>query len=56
MRNVTMEAIRTHPELLAALEARARRARAEAVHGAFARLVRKLTPRLDLRSLSLHWG
>ncbi len=44
------------PEVLAVLQARARRARAQAVHNLAVRLIQKLTPRLNLRLRGAHWG
>lgn len=56
MKTVTIEAIRINPELLAVLQARARRARSEAVHSLAARLFKRLAPRLDARPRGLRWG
>lgn len=56
MTKLTIETLRANPEILAVLHARARRARAEAVHGLFARLIGRLTPRIDVRTMGLHWG
>ena len=56
MKTLTLEAIRINPDLLGALEARARRARAEAVNNLFVRLLQRLTPRADLRPWGAHWG
>jgi hypothetical protein len=56
MRKVTIEAIRANPELLRTLEARARRARADALYGLFSRLLSKFTPRSVSREWGLHWG
>lgn len=56
MTNLTIEAIRANPEVVAVLHARARQARAQAVHGLLARLIHRLTPRIDLRAARLHWG
>ena len=48
--------VRINPEVVAVLQARARRARAQAVHNVVIRLVQKLTPRLDLKLWGTHWG
>lgn len=56
MKTVTIEAIRINPDLLGVLQARARRARAEAVHSLLARLIHRFTPRVDLRPWGAHWG
>ena len=44
------------PEVLAVMQARARRARAEAVHNLVVQLVQKLSPRAHLRLWGAHWG
>lgn len=57
MEPMTVENLRVHPEMLAVLYARARRARAVAMGNAFARLFHKLTPSFDLRlGRMTHWG
>ena len=56
MKTVTLEAIRINPELLAVLEARARRARAQAVGNLIARLIHRLTPRLNAHRWDVRWG
>ena len=56
MKPMTVENLRVHPEVLALMYERARRARAEAVRNVFTRLIQKLTPRLDLRLGKTHWG
>ena len=43
-------------QVVALLQARARRARSEAVGNLLIQLVRKLNPRLDLQLRRLHWG
>jgi len=45
-----------HPEMLAVMYARARRARAQAIHNLAVRLIQKLTPRLNVRLWDTHWG
>jgi len=50
------KALRIDPAVVAVLQARARRARAEAVHNTAVRLLQKLSPRLNLRVLGTHWG
>ena len=44
------------PEVLAVMQGRARRARAEVVHNLVVRLINKLAPRLDLRLRDVRWG
>lgn len=56
MKTPTVEAIRINPELLGVLQARARRARAEAVNNLVVRLVQRLTPRLDAHRWGVRWG
>ena len=56
MKPVTMKAIRIHPEMLAVIEARARRARAEAVHSLIVRLIERLTPRAGGQPFGIRWG
>ncbi len=56
MKTPTIEALRVNPELLGVLQARARRARAEAVHSLIVRLVLRLAPRLEPRGWGVHWG
>ena len=56
MKATNIEAIRIDPEVVGVLQARARKARAEAVHNLVIRLIHKLTPRFDLRFLGTHWG
>ena len=56
MKTVTLEAIRINPELLGILEARARRARAQAVGNLIVRLIQRLTPRLDAQRWNVRWG
>ena len=48
--------LRVHPEQLAVLYARARRARAVALGNAFARLFHKLASGFDVRPGRMHWG
>lgn len=56
MKKLTLESIRIDPETLAVLQARARRARAEAVHALIVRLIDALTPRLDVRRWTANHG
>ena len=51
-----VENLKLDPENLAVLNARARRARSEFVNNLAARLIRRLTPRLNLGALRAHWG
>jgi hypothetical protein len=50
------EVIHIDPEVVAVLQARARRARADAVHDLFVRMIDRLTPRLAFRPWGAHWG
>jgi hypothetical protein len=56
MKANTHQPIRIDPEVVAVLQARARRARSQAMHRLLAQLFHKLTPRLSLRRLGEHWG
>ena len=56
MKPVTIEAIRIDPEILGVLQARARRARAQAVHNRIVRLIHWLKPRIPARRWGIHWG
>lgn len=56
MKAMTVENLRVHPEVLAVMHARARKARAEFVHNVFAQLVHKITSSFDLRLGKTHWG
>lgn len=56
MEKLTLETLRIHPEALAVLQARARRARAEAVHALVVRLIDALAPRLAVRRWIAHQG
>lgn len=51
-----LENLRIDPETVAVLNARARKARSEFVHGLVVRLVHRLTPRIHLRRIGTHWG
>jgi hypothetical protein len=50
------EIIRIDPEVVAVLQARARRARSEAVHNLILSLIDRLTPRPAFRPWGAHWG
>ena len=56
MKANTYRPVGIDPRVVAALQARARKARSEAVHRLLVRAVHKLTPRLSLRRLAAHWG
>lgn len=56
MTPLTVEAIRINPDLLGAIEARARRARAEAVHALITRFFTSLKAQLDARPRDVRWG
>ena len=56
MKTVTIEAIRIDPDLLGVLEARARRARAEAVGNLIVRLIHRLAARLNAPRWDVRWG
>ncbi|HEX2651721.1 MAG TPA: hypothetical protein VHN19_17465 [Burkholderiales bacterium] len=56
MKANTSQPIRIDPEVVAVLQARARRARSQAMHNLIGQLIHKLTPRLSLRRLGEHWG
>jgi len=56
MKPITIENLRLHPEVLAVLHARARKARAEVMRNFFARLLNKVAPNVDLRFRPVHWG
>ena len=56
MNNVTIEAFRIDPDTVAILQARARRARAQAMHSLILRLLERLTARPNSRRWGLHWG
>jgi hypothetical protein len=52
----TMTPPRIDPQVVALLQARARRARSEAVGNFLLQLFHKLSPRFDFRLRDLHWG
>lgn len=56
MKANTSQPVRIDPEVVAILQARARRARSQAMHSLIVQLIHKLTPRLSLRRLGEHWG
>ena len=56
MKTITIQSVRIHPEILGVLEARARRARAQAVHSLIARLFERLTPRGSGHPFGTRWG
>ena len=56
MENITIKSVRINPEILGVLEARARRARAQAVHSLIARLFERLTPRGSGHPFGIRWG
>jgi hypothetical protein len=56
MNTKSSTAVRIDPQVVALLQARARKARAQAIGNLMVRLIRKLTPRLDLGVKSAHWG
>ncbi len=56
MRANPSQPIRIDPEVVAVLQASARRARSQAMYNLAVRLVHKLTPRINLRQMGTHWG
>jgi hypothetical protein len=56
MRANPSQPIRIDPEVVAVLQASARRARSQAMYNLAVRLVHKLTPRINFRQMGTHWG
>ena len=56
MKTITIQSVRINPEILGVLEARARRARAQAVHSLVVRLIEWLTPRGGGHPSGFRWG
>jgi len=56
MKPLTIEAVRINPEILGVLQARARRARSEAVHSLIVRLIERLTPNDSRHPFGIRWG